>query len=70
MSVNGKRSDFLIDDLIRFATGIGIKAAKAKQLLSDVSAALNEWPEFAEQAKLPGQITRKISQAHRRELFI
>ena len=70
MSVNGKRSDFHIDDLIHLATASGIKTTKAKQLLSEVSAALHEWPNFAEQAKLSGLITHKISQAHRRKLFV
>lgn len=70
MSVNGKRSDFHVDDLIQFATVIGIKVTKAKQLLGEVSAALNEWPNFAEQAKLPCLTTEKIAEAHRRKLFI
>lgn len=69
MSLCGKRDGFEPDDLIQFSGSAGIKPAKAKSLLRDVSAAIARWPEFAAEAGVPEPDALRIKKAHRSELF-
>ncbi|MCU0731887.1 MAG: type II toxin-antitoxin system HipA family toxin [Hyphomonas sp.] len=70
MSLNGKRDGFDIDDLIAFAGVSGMKNAKAKAILSEVSSAVSSWRRFAEDAGMPETDTDRIEKTQRRHLFV
>ena len=70
MSLNSKRDAFGTDDLITFASVGGLKKAKAKSILAEVSQAVSDWRRFARDAGIPKSDTVRIEQAHRRELFV
>lgn len=65
MSLNGKRDDFEIADLLAFADTASIKPAKAKALISSVSQAVGKWPQYAQEASVDEETTRRIGNAHR-----
>ncbi len=50
MSVNGKRDDFVADDLMTFARFCNLKAPRAKRIIGDVSMAVGAWPGLAREA--------------------
>lgn len=59
MSLAGKRNDFIHDDLMAFASNVGVKPGRAKQAIGDVVAAVRMWRVFAEQADVvPSDVTR------------
>ncbi len=63
MTINGKRDGFLKEDLLAPAKLFGIKHASA--ILTQVSAALSEWPAFAEQSGVPPKIRDQVGASHR-----
>ena len=69
MSVNGKRERFEIDDLIAFAGVGGIKPARAKAILAEVSQAVAKWHAHAVVAEIPDDDIARIARAHRHNLF-
>lgn len=70
MTVNGKRDQFAVDDLLVFAATGGVKKAKARAMLADVSTAVNDWKLFAAEAGVPDSDRDRIERAQRRELYI
>jgi serine/threonine-protein kinase HipA len=70
MSVNGKRDRFEVADLIAFAGVGGIKPARAKAILAEVSQAVAKWHEHAHAAQIPDGEMARIARAHRRDLFV
>jgi serine/threonine-protein kinase HipA len=65
MSINGKRNNFLPDDLFTLAAIAGIKKARAKEMLERVAAAAARWPEFAAAAGVDDEKFSKIGNALR-----
>ncbi|MGJ8690785.1 MAG: type II toxin-antitoxin system HipA family toxin [Gammaproteobacteria bacterium] len=65
MSINGKRDNFVLEDLLALASSAGIKAAKAKQVIERVIASVKRWPQFAEQAGVEPVRSKQIANAHR-----
>ena len=63
MSVNGKFTDIIRDDLLAVADRFGI--GTAPRVLKDVNAAVKSWPLRAKQAKVSARETRRIQQQHR-----
>lgn len=61
MTINGKRKDILIDDLLAAAKTMAIGNAKAKAIIQQVHAAVLSFPIFAKQASLPEKETRHIN---------
>lgn len=53
MTLNGKRDDFTIADLRACAKTTLMKRGRAETILDEVVAAVERWPEFAEEADLP-----------------
>lgn len=53
MSLNCKRDDFTIDDLIAAARAATVKPRKARLIIEEVRNALNGWSKYAFQAKVP-----------------
>ena len=66
MSVNGKRDEFVLDDLLALAKSAGIKAGQAKGFVGQVAEALSKWPVFAADAGVPERTVAKIKDTHRR----
>ena len=66
MSLNGKRDGFEMDDLLAFAETASIKPAKAKTLISNVSEVVANWPQYALDAGVDYETTRRIGNAHRK----
>lgn len=70
MSLNGKRDGFDVDDLLTFASVGGVKKAKAKTILSEVSEAVSVWRKFAMDSGVPDTDVKRIVHTQRRELFV
>ena len=66
MSVNGKRDDFALDDLIALGAAGGIKRARAIHLVGEVDAAVANWPRFAAESGIDAATAARIGKAHRR----
>jgi hypothetical protein len=59
MSLAGTRNEFTQADLLNFATNVGLKEAKARQVIGDVSGAVENWKTHAEKAEVdPADISR------------
>jgi serine/threonine-protein kinase HipA len=56
MAINGKFRDFTYQDLLAVADRFGI--GTAPKVIAQVRSAIRRWPEFAEQAGVPGKETR------------
>ena len=69
MSLNGKRDDFDIDDLIAFAAIGGLKKAKAMSLLREVTDAVRNWQKHAKAADVSKRDANRIEKAFRQSLF-
>jgi serine/threonine-protein kinase HipA len=63
ISVNGKFSDIVRDDLLAVADRFGI--GTAPRVLKQVHAAVNSWPSRAKQAKVSARETTRIREQHR-----
>ena len=59
MSVNGKFSDIESKDLLREADRFGV--ARADDLLKEVQAAIESWPEFAREAGLSASASARVA---------
>lgn len=70
MSLNDKTDHFETEDLLAFANFAGIKSARAKKILGEISSAVAEWSKFADSAGVPGDRIRQIEAAQRTYLFI
>jgi len=70
MSMNGKRDNFAIDDLLTFAAVSGMKKIRAKKILTEISQAVANWLSFAKEAGISAKDTRRIGNAHRHDLFV
>lgn len=66
MSVNGKRDEFVIDDLLSLAKSAGIKARQAKGIIGEVAEAVSNWPVFAAEAGVSKSTSLKIQSTYRR----
>jgi serine/threonine-protein kinase HipA len=63
MSVNGKFSDIVRDDLLTVADRFGI--GTAPQVLEQVKAAVRSWPARAKKANVGARETKRIREQHR-----
>jgi len=65
MSVNGKRDNFTRDDLRQCAATVSMKRGRADAILQEVTEAVSQWSEFAQQTGLSPGKKSKISKQHR-----
>lgn len=65
MTLNGKRDGFGLADFEACAKSAMMKRGRAKAILAEVQAAVEQWPEFAAEAGLTEQVREKIRRAHR-----
>ena len=68
MTLNGKREDFRKADIRTVGRSAGLKQGRALNLLDEVVAAVERWPEFAERASLPRDVSESVRRAHRLSL--
>lgn len=66
MSVNGKRDDVALEDLLALARSGGIKRTRALAIVEAVDAAVGNWRGFAEDAGVDERTAERIERAHRR----
>lgn len=69
MSLNGKRDEFQTQDLIAFAQTGGLKKARARVLLGEIAAAVNNWNSHATIAGVSPHTANRIEKALRVYLF-
>ncbi len=50
MTINTKRTDFTLDDLLQAANNMKLKAEEAYEIIRDVQSALTRWDQFAKEA--------------------
>jgi len=68
MTVNGKRDGFTLEDLDQCAKAAGMKRGRAKTIVAEVTGAVERWPQFAEEAKLPVNRVESIQKMFRMRL--
>ncbi len=66
MSLNGKRDNFSLDDLIAVAESISL--TRTDKVINEVYAAVERWPEFARAAGVNEKTIQEISANHRLDL--
>ncbi len=65
MSINGKRDNFGLSDLIALASVGGIKKTKAKEIVDEVTRAVGDWARHAEASGVPQEAAQKIQATFR-----
>jgi hypothetical protein len=70
MSLNGKRDDYTVDDLIRFADICDIKTKQAKDMIIRVNEVVEEWDSIAEDVGVFENDIVRIKKTHRLDLKI
>ncbi|MCX6847198.1 MAG: type II toxin-antitoxin system HipA family toxin [Verrucomicrobia bacterium] len=65
MTMNGKRDGFTLADFETCAKAAVMKRGRAASILDEVVAAVEQWPKFAEKAKLTEKLQGKIHKAQR-----
>ena len=65
MTMNGKRDGFTMADFEACARAALMKRGRASAIVAEVVDAVARWPEFAAEARLGDDWTRRIQEAHR-----
>lgn len=65
MSANGKRDNFVRDDLLAVASLIGNFNKEAKQIIDEIVLVVSKWDDYAEQAQVIEPFANEIKQNHR-----
>jgi serine/threonine-protein kinase HipA len=65
MSINGKRDNFALDDLIALGRTGGIKKTRVMSIVEQVKYAVRQWERFATEAGVDGSTRQRIARAHR-----
>jgi serine/threonine-protein kinase HipA len=68
MSINGKRDGFSVADLRSVASVASLKRGQAEEILAEVTAAVETWPQLATAAGLDESRIERIEAAQRTEL--
>ena len=68
MSINGKRDEFELDDLVALARIGGIKKRKAATIVSEVWQSVSNWQKHAEAAEVPPEFLAKIEKSFRLDI--
>jgi serine/threonine-protein kinase HipA len=68
MSLNGKRDDFELDDLIAFGGAAGLKPVKSKKVIESIATAVDRWMEIANTCGVDENMAKQIARTHRTDL--
>jgi len=63
MTINGKQSNILIEDLIACGENMDLKTFKCKKIIEDVKSAVNEWQTIAQSVGIREKTIRLIKKA-------
>lgn len=70
MSLSGKRDHFVLSDLVAFGVFCDLKPRKAEDIVREIHAHVENWPDFAQRAGVAEKTARAIHRAMRREMII
>ena len=62
LSINGKQQDFTVGDFLTVADTVEIQ--RPENIVEEVMAAVEKWPEFARDAGVSPEVTRLIGEMH------
>ena len=65
MSILGKRNNFKINDVLRFAESSGIRKFVARRILDKIVDTVSDWPIFAIEAGVEKSDVQRIQRTHR-----
>ena len=65
MTINGKRNAFALSDLRAVARGAGLKQGRAEAVLEEVSGAVADWSQIAQEVDVDEPIATEIARSHR-----
>ncbi|KAE9627205.1 type II toxin-antitoxin system HipA family toxin [Parasedimentitalea maritima] len=68
MSMAGKRNGFSNADLLAFASNVGLKEAKARQVIAEVSGSVEKWETHANRAEVDPEDIIRIKKTFRLDL--
>ncbi len=68
MSLNGKRDGFVTDDFLQCAEVVSMQRNKALSIVDEVAAAVADWLDYANEAKVPDRMASTIGDTLRLEL--
>ena len=66
MTINGKRDDFILADLVDVGNGISI--SRPVEIIDEVLDSINKWSEFAKEAGVNPEQGKIIAGYHRTAL--
>ncbi len=70
MTMNGKRDSFTLEDFRACAKSASMKRGRAESIVEEVRAAVEKWPDYAEQARVVEAARAAIQRTHRLEFPI
>jgi serine/threonine-protein kinase HipA len=62
LSINGKRKDITLDDILTIAKEISLK--KGKDIVNEIAGGVSRWKEFADEAGIPAKQMQEIGRLH------
>jgi serine/threonine-protein kinase HipA len=65
MSINGKRDEFDVDDLLALGKSAAIKTLRARDIIDEVAESVGHWLQFAAAAGVDDRTAGRIAAAHR-----
>lgn len=68
MSINGKRDEFSIEDLLACGKAASIKNRKARSIMDEVAQSVTQWNKYADAANVPSSRRDEINRLLRMEL--
>lgn len=68
MTINGKRDDFVADDLFAVARAAGLKRGRDRKILDEVTEVVRDWATFADEAGVDEQLRDAAAASHRLSL--
>lgn len=68
MSVNGKRDNFVKEDLIALAEGADLSKARAIKIIEEVKDVFNNWAQYAQEANVTESQIKKVTNGLRLDL--
>ncbi|WP_256647028.1 type II toxin-antitoxin system HipA family toxin [Thermomonas paludicola] len=70
MSLNGKRDQFELADLVQFGAFCGMKPKKARDAIGDIHEQVEDWMRYADMAGVPEPMAARLHRSMRREIVL
>ncbi len=68
MSLNGKRENFNVDDLLAIGNLIGNFKKEARQIIEKIISVVSNWDDYANSVGVFDELAHEIKQNHRLKL--